>query len=71
MDIGHSPEAESQLKKWEIGKLKGYSEEAGKKAPAAKSATPKAVPDVPLAQKIIVPVVLLLLAYGVNWYFTQ
>lgn len=59
-----------------IGTLQGYDGGAAGKAasaPRAVSAPPGGAPqaDVPLLQKVIIPVVLLALAYGVNYYFTQ
>ncbi len=56
-----------------IGRLAGYNGAASKSsAPRAVVAPSGAAPaDVPLLQKVIIPVVLLVLAYGVNYYFTQ
>ncbi len=70
-DIGHSPEAEQQMAKYAIGKLRGG------KAAAANATTRKTAgsattnhEDTPVWKKLIVPLVLIALAYGINAYFS-
>ncbi len=72
-DIGHSPEAEQQMAKYAIGRLKG-----GKAAPAAGAGAKKtagsgirSAEETPLWKKLIVPVLLVGVAYAVSYYFAK
>jgi len=71
-DIGHSPEAVQQLEKYLIGKLDGASVPKKTKKVASVGgggAAAQQQEDTPLLKKLIVPVVLVALAYGINYYF--
>jgi cytochrome b involved in lipid metabolism len=80
-DIGHSPEAEQQMAKYAIGKLRGgkvaAANASGAAAAAAAAAARKTAgsatgsrDETPVWKKLIVPLVLIALAYGINAYFS-
>ena len=75
-DIGHSPEAEQQMAKYAIGRVRGGKAAAattaagggaGRKTAGSAAATHE---DTPVWKKLIVPLVLIALAYGINAYFS-
>ena len=69
-DIGHSPEANEQLAEYRIGVLDGASVPA-KKGSAPKKAGGANKEDESVIKKLLVPIVLVALAYGINYYFTN
>lgn len=69
-DIGHSPEAHSQLAQYKVGRLDGVPKKAAPKK-VASATNGAAAEETPMFKRLLVPIVLVALAYGINYYFTH